>query len=127
MTSNSWVLETVTEGYNFCLLSNPVLQMPPHNPHLPPKDQLTLEDKVKLLLQKQAIQCLPTAPVGFYSNLFMVPKKGEGQRPVINFKHLNKFVKSGYFKMEQKDDWMAKIDLKDAFFMVPTVTTSSSE
>ena len=60
--------------------------------------------------------------------MFMVPKKDGGQRPVINLKHLNKFVKSEHFKMEglhtvkaliQKNDWLAKVDLKDAFFMIP--------
>ena len=65
---------------------------------------------------------------GFYSNMFMVPKKDRGQRPVINLKHLNRSVKSEHLKMEglhtvkaliQGNDWMAKIDLKDAFFMVP--------
>ena len=129
MTSNSWVLETVTKGYHIPLISNPVQHAPPHNPaFLPKTTQIVLEDKVKSLLQKQAIQHLPRAPLGFYSNMFMVPKKGGGQRSVINLKYLNKFVKSEHFKMEglhtvkallQKNDWMAKIDLKDAFFMVP--------
>ena len=54
--------------------------------------------------------------------------KGGDQTPVINLKHLNKFVKSEHFKMGgfdtvktllQKNNWMAKIDLKDAFFMIP--------
>ena len=63
-----------------------------------------------------------------YSNMFIVPKKDGGQRPVINLKHLNEFVKSKHFKMEglhtvkgllRQHDWMAKVDLKDAFFMVP--------
>ena len=45
-----------------------------------------------------------------------------------NLKYLNHFVKLEHFKMEglhtvkallRKNDWMAKIDLKDAFFMVP--------
>ena len=55
-------------------------------------------------------------------------KKEGGQRPVINLKHLNEFVKSEHFKMEglhtvkgllRQHDWMAKVDLKDDFFMVP--------
>ena len=75
--------------------------------------------EVKSLLQKQVIQHLPTLPVRFYSNMFMVPKKGGGQRPVINLKYLNHFMKSEHFKMEglhtvktllRKNDWMAKID-----------------
>ena len=74
------------------------------------------------------MQEVVTNTKGFYSNMFMVPKKDGGQRPVINLKHLNRFVKSEHFKMEglhtvkapiQEHDWMAKIDLKNAFFMVP--------
>jgi len=60
--------------------------------------------------------------------MFIIPKKDGGQRPVINLKHLNHFVKAEHFKMEglhtaksllQQGDWLAKVDLKDAFFMMP--------
>ena len=37
---------------------------------------------------------------GFYSNLFLVPNKYGGTRPVINLKRLNKFIPSQHFKME---------------------------
>ena len=49
-------------------------------------------------------------------------------RPVINFKALNKFILFMHFKMEgmhtlrdvlKENDWMAKVDLKDAYFMIP--------
>ena len=74
--------------------------------------------EAKSLLQKQVIQHLLTLPVRFYSNMFMVPKKGGGQRPVINLKYLNHFVKSEHFKMEglhtvktllRKNDWMSNM------------------
>ena len=64
---------------------------------------------------------------GYVSNLFLVPKQGGGQRPVIILKHLNQFVKYEHFKMEnihmlrdllKKDDYLVKIDLKDAYFTV---------
>ena len=55
-------------------------------------------------------------------------KKDGGQRPVINLKNLNSFIHAPHFKMEgihtlksllKKDDWLVKIDLKDAYFSVP--------
>ena len=98
LSSDSWVLQIVTKGYHIPLISDPVQQFPPHNP--PPGDVTVLEEEIKSLLQKQAIQQVPTSAEGFYSNMFLVPKKGGGQRPVINLKHLNKFVKSEHFKME---------------------------
>ena len=80
------------------------------------------------MLGKQAISQSPDNPQGFYSQMFLVPKKDGRQRPVINLKKLNLSVKTEYFKMEgihmlkdmlKAGDWMAKIDLKDAYFMIP--------
>ena len=80
------------------------------------------------MLDKQAISEIENAPGGFYSQMFLVPKWDGRKRPVINLKRLNQSVKTEYFKMEGfhmlKDllntgDWIAKIDLKDAYFMVP--------
>ena len=55
-----------------------------------------------------------------------VEKKEGGQRPVINLKSLNTFVRTEHFKMEglhilpdQAQDWMIKMDLKDAYLQVP--------
>ena len=65
---------------------------------------------------------------GFYSRLFLVPKKDGKHRPVINLRPLNAFLRHQHFKMEgihvvrdllQQGDWMARIDLKDAYFAVP--------
>ena len=128
VTKDHWVLQTVTEGYHIPLLATPVQTILPNNPHFSRREQTLLKEEIEALLSKQAIQEVPTSLRGFYSSMFMVPKKDGGQRPVINLKALNKFVKSEHFKMEglhtvkallQKEDWMIKIDLKDAFFMIP--------
>ena len=64
----------------------------------------------------------------FYSTLFLVPKSEGRMRPVINLKSLNFWVRPQHFKMEgihtlreivAQDDWLAKLDLKDAYFTVP--------
>ena len=51
---------------------------------------------------KGAVSQLPTeqSATGFYLNLFLVPKKDDRQRPVINLKALNEFVAPVHFKME---------------------------
>ena len=60
----------------------------------------------------------------------MIPKKGGRQRPVFNLRQLNQFVKYKHFKMEgihvhmlrdllKPNNFMTKIDLKDAYFTVP--------
>ena len=65
---------------------------------------------------------------GFVSSVFLVPKKGGGQRPVVNLKPLNQYLPYQHFKMEgihkvrdllRKGDFMVKIDLEDAYFTVP--------
>ena len=100
LTQEPWVIQTVLEGYHIPLLSAPLQQPPPCNPHLFTEDAAILEEKIQSLLQKQTI-CQISAPTeGFYLNMFIVQKKDGGQRPVINLKYLNKFVKSEHFKME---------------------------
>lgn len=87
-----------------------------------------MDNEIKSLQDKGAIHQASLSDPGFVSSLFMVPKKGGGQRPVINLKALNNFVEYSHFKMEgihmlrdllRKDDFMVKLDLKDAYFTVP--------
>ena len=80
------------------------------------------------MLEKHAIKESTPRGHGFLSTIFLVPKKDGGQRTVINLKSLNKFVYTEHFKMEgihilrdllRAGDWMTKVDLKDAYFIVP--------
>ena len=97
---------------------------------LPPAEQHLLQQEIQKLLCKGAITevAAKEAEQGFHSSLFLVPKKDGGMRPVINLKSLNEFVAPQHFKMEglhtlkdilKQNDWLTKVDLKDAFFMVP--------
>lgn len=63
----------------------------------------------------------------FYSQMFLVPKKSGGFRPIFNARPLNQYIEVEHFKMEglhvarlllRKDDWLYKVDLKDAFFHI---------
>ena len=60
--------------------------------------------------------------------MFLVAKKGGGQRPVLDLSPLNKFIPTEHFKMENlmtikaiinKGDYMINIDLTDAYLTVP--------
>ena len=64
----------------------------------------------------------------FYLRLFLVPEKDGKMSPVINLWLLNQFLVHNHFKMEgmhvvrnllQKNDWMIRIDLEDAYFLIP--------
>lgn len=87
-----------------------------------------LSQEVEKMIEKQAIMPVPPeqAAKGFQSQLFSGPKRAGG-RPIINLKRLNSFVETVHFKMEgihmlkdilKPGDWMAKVDLKDAYFMI---------
>ena len=87
-----------------------------------------MQEKIESMPQKQAIEETTPRGRGFLSTMFLVPPKNGGQRPVINLKGLNRFVHTEHFKMKSihilKDllkagDWIVKVDLKDAYFMVP--------
>ena len=77
--------------------------------------------EVKAMLEKGSISKVCHSKGEFLSSLFLISKKGGGNRPDINLKDLNRFIPYKHFKMEglQKGDYMCKIDLKDAYFSVP--------
>lgn len=69
----------------------------------------------------------PDSP-GFYSRLFLVPKKDGRWRPIIDLSCLNQFLDNRSFKMEtpgsirasiQPCHWGVSLDLSDAYFHVP--------
>ena len=127
ITQDSWVLQTIS-GFRIEFLQTP------YQSHRPPQILFTLEEErcmqeeIQSMLNKHAISCIGSTQEGFFSQMSLVPKRDSRQRPVINLKQLNQSVKTEHFKMEgihvlrdllKAGDWMAKIDLKDAYFMVP--------
>ena len=88
-----------------------------------------LPTEVLKLLEKRAVERVvqPRSP-GFYSRLFLVPKKGDQWRPIIDLSTLNGFLDIQSFKMEtsasirasvQPGHWGVSLDLTDAYFHVP--------
>ena len=128
VTNDPWVISAIS-GYHI------PFTVIPHQGFLP-SHKVSVEDGILIgkelgeLIQKQAIHPVLEHDynTGFVSNLFVIPKKGGGQRPVFNLRQLNQFIKYEHFKMEgihmlrdllKPNDFMAKIDLKDAYFTVP--------
>jgi hypothetical protein len=67
------------------------------------------------------------AEKGFLSTLFLLPKKGGEQRPVVNLKPLYQMIPYKHYKMEgshmlkdllKKGNYLVKVDLKDAYMTV---------
>ena len=87
-----------------------------------------LEEVTLALVAKGAVELAPLPSPGFYSRLFVVWKTSGSWRPVIDLSHLNRFVDVSHFQMEtiqsvllsvRQGDWMASIDLKEAYLQVP--------
>ena len=79
-------------------------------------------------MAKSAVELAPLLSLGFYSRLFVVWKTSGSWSPVIDLSTLNLFVDVAHFRMEtiqpvllsvRQGDWMASIDLKEAYLQVP--------
>ena len=83
------------------------------------------------MLQKGAItEVSPTE--AHPAQVFLVPNKNGGMRPVVNLKHLNVYIIPHHFKKDEihtlkemlrRNDWMTRVDLKDSYFMIPVNTS----
>jgi hypothetical protein len=88
-----------------------------------------LQEEVHTLLQKGAVELVnPPLTPGFYSRLFLVPKKSVKMRPVIDLCVLNQHLIVRHFKMETNRSirgsihlgmWTTSLDLTDAYFHIP--------
>ena len=126
------MVTTIRRGYRLPFLESP----PPLSPvprEFPtyrgdPLRSLALEEQVQTLVEKGALEVVSDPSPGFYSRLFLVEKASGGWRPVIDLSPLNGFLQQTRFKMEtmasvlasiREGDFMASIDLSDAYFQVP--------
>jgi hypothetical protein len=125
---DKWAKQIVIQGYYIPFLVKPQLTTQVRRTFLPKDQHPVLLEEIEQMLAKDAIEQVHPKTPGFYSTFFLVPKKDGGQRPVLNLKGLNKFVQYKSFKMQtlqlvlaqlHQGDWMASLDLKDAYFHVP--------
>ncbi|CAG2189804.1 unnamed protein product [Mytilus edulis] len=136
ITSDCYVLSIIRGGLTLQFKNPPPLSAVPislSHTQDPVKCQL-LSVEVDTMLQKAAIEevSILTLSPGFYSRLFLVPKKTGGMRPVIDLSILNKFLIVPHFKMETNRSirasilpgmWTTSLDLSDAYFHIPISQT----
>jgi ribonuclease HI len=125
---DKWAVQIANQGYAIEFLSLPHLHSKPVRTFLPEEQHQCLWEEIDQMLEKRAITEIFDQSEGFYSTFFLVSNKQGGLRPILNLKPLNKFVKTVKFKMCTpqtivqtlcKGDWLASLDLKDAYFHVP--------
>jgi len=134
VTSDPWVLSVISNGYRLDFVENPIQVSHPPECAMSAEMSAVCDQEVQALLLKKAIIPINQPVDGFVSSMFTIKKKKGKEddpqlwRPIINLKRLNSFVAYEHFKMENLDlvryiirrgDWMAKIDLKDAYFTIP--------
>ena len=124
-------MEVLRFGYRIPFLSPPPLSPGPVS--MPSYSSsstrgVALREVTLGLITKGAVELAPLPSPGFYSHLFVMWKTSGSCRPVIDLSHLNCFVDVSHFQMEtiqsvllsvRQDDWMASIDLKEAYLQVP--------
>ena len=104
VTSDKFVLETVTRGYRIEFTSKPPTTSKVWWTETPknPSRREDLERGLQSMLDKKAIREIPVSPdtPGFYSPIFLVAKESGGWRPILNLKAFNKFIVPPSFRME---------------------------
>ena len=129
LSQDKWILQTI-QGFRIPLLATPV-QRPCQPPAMSKEMSSILNAELCSLLSRGIVVrsgiASPTSQM-FVSTVFTIPKKNGEHRLILNLKALNQYVPRQHFKMEgahmlpdilQVQDWMVKIDLKEAYYAVP--------
>ena len=125
------VVLVLKQGYCLPFKEKPPLTRFPaiKSSYTAPVKQKALLEAVQQMVQKRAVIPVQNKnSLGFYSRLFLIPKPENKWRPVIDLSVVNTYLHVPTFKMEtaeviraslQTGEWVASIDLTDAYFHVP--------
>ena len=97
VTDDKWALCIVERGYKipfkeiFPFSKDPIFFQQTKRPEL---------EEVNSLLQKRAVEDVLLESPGYYSRIFLVPKKNGKMRLIIDLSNLNKFFLIQGFRME---------------------------
>jgi ribonuclease HI len=122
-----YIIEVIS-GFKIPFLSSVYQSFEPSNPNFNITEDEMISVCIDKLLDTGAIVRSEVESNQFVSTIFTVPKPDGTRRPIINLKHLNKFVETNHFKMENiktaselvsKNCFMSVIDLKEAYHAIP--------
>ncbi|KAG1335721.1 hypothetical protein G6F62_006542 [Rhizopus arrhizus] len=121
ITSHRWPLSVVQEGYKiqFNKTPQPWKIRPLH------LNQIEQQAVLKFL-KTDIIEISPDQNTDYLSNFFTIQEPNK-RRPILDCQKINQFIQCHHFKMEgvpalrelmEKNDYMCKLDLKDAYVVV---------
>lgn len=123
---NEWVLSIVQNGFRTTFQTPPPLSSVPII--LSQSSSHLLREEIMKLLQKRAVERVSNQGThGFYSRLFLVPKKNRKLRPGIDLSTLNQYILPKPFRMETvrsvrqlilPNDWAVSIDLTGVYLHI---------
>jgi hypothetical protein len=122
------VILNMVRGCPIHFTTDPPINMLVFTPTFSAQEKLLITEEVLKMEQKGAITRVAPTTGQFLGHIFLRPKRDGSLRPIFNLKQLNHYVEYKHFKMEglfllknllQQEDWMVKLDLKDAYFCVP--------
>lgn len=127
ITTDSFILRCV-QGYSLPFTRIPTQRKIPRPKQFTNIELSKVKESIQELLLKNAIQKCKSKKNQFISSYFLVSKPNHTFRFILNLKALNKFISPPHFKLEDyrsvknlisQDVFMASIDLKDAYFLIP--------
>lgn len=92
------------------------------------KTSPTMTMIIEDLKAQDILEIPPSLDRGFMSKMFLRKKSDGSMRPIFDLRGLNRFITTKHFqlispidisKFLQKNDWMTKIDLSQAYFHLP--------
>lgn len=102
----------------------------PHCIRMNERESDIVSQEINKLCLKGVLEVAEPSSGQFVSSIFLRPKPDGSFRMILNLKNLNKFVEYNKFKMDTLHSilklvtpgcYMATIDLRDAYYMVPIV------
>lgn len=121
------MLDWIRDGYKIPFCKKVKQYLIPEN-NLTSIEQLEMENAIQNLINLGAISVCEPVKDQFISKIFLAPKSNGLKRFILNLKPLNMFIPTHHFKMEDyrtasklipKNGYMASIDLKEAYLLVP--------
>ena len=85
LTNDPKILEWIS-GLKIDFQEEPFQERVPHQAQMPMQESELINQMVEAMLRKGAVHLVHSKDSQFLSNLFLVPKKNGGNRPVINLK-----------------------------------------